>query len=100
MRLGFALMKDRRVPVVTKFVALGVGLGLTFVLEALELPVEGILAALVPFLGVGLDVVIDGAETVILPFVFGAILLTHFAPKSVVNRIRVERGSLILQPSI
>lgn len=81
--LGIALLKDRRVPVGKKLFAVGLGLALTAGLAALELPLETILAALLPFAGVALDVLFDGAEFILLPFVFAAIFLPHLCRKSI-----------------
>lgn len=91
VKLGFALLKDRRVPAVTKLAALGLGLALTLALVAFEVPLEGVFAALVPFLGIALDVVMDGVELLALPFLFGAIFITHMAPKQTVEIVRAER---------
>lgn len=91
VRLGFALLKDRRVPAVTKLAALGLGLAMTLALEALEVPLEGVFAALVPLLGIALDIVVDGVELLALPFLFGAIFITHMAPKGTVAIVRDER---------
>src|SRR5579871_888473 len=68
IRLGFALLRDRRVPMSKKLLALGLGGGIVALLEALELPVEAILGVLVPILGLPLDAVVDGVEAIIGPF--------------------------------
>ena len=50
-----------------------------------------LLAALLPFFGLGVDAFIDGIELTVLPFIFGGIILTHLAPKTTVNLVRAER---------
>lgn len=87
-RLGFRLIRDRRVSVGLKALSLALGLGVTVGLEALEVPLESILAAMMPVLGIGLDVAIAGTEIVALPIVFGAVLLTYLAPKATVEAVR------------
>lgn len=86
---GFSLFKDRRVPVTTKLLAIGLGLVLTVALEILELPLEAVLAALLPFAGLAIDAAVDGVEFVVLPFVFAAIILTRLAPKTLVP-VRIQ----------
>lgn len=98
VRFGVALMRDRRVPVASKMAALALGFVLTFALEALELPLESVLAFLLPVIGFGINLVVDGAELLALPLLFSAALLPHIAPKPVVARIREERGGLVAIP--
>ena len=93
VKLGFALMRDRRVPLRVKAAALVMGLVLTAIVEGLELPIEGLLSVLLPVLGAVGDVVLDGAETVAGPLVLGSLLLPYLAPKDVVARVRAERAT-------
>jgi hypothetical protein len=93
MKLGFALMCDRRVPLRFKAFAVVLGLAITGLVEFLELPVEGILAALVPILGIAGDVVLDGAETVAGPLLLANALLPFLAPREIVERVRSERAT-------
>jgi hypothetical protein len=92
LKLGFALLRDRRVPLRTKLFALLIGYAITGVVEVLEIPVEGVLAALAPILGLAGDVVTDGAEAIIGPVVIGAALLPRLAPRDIVETIRSERA--------
>jgi len=85
-RLGLSLFRDRRVSSGAKFVAGLLGVGVVAALAALEFPLEAVLAFL-PF-GIGLDLLVDGLEVFILPFVFAGILLTHFAPRNLVDSVR------------
>jgi hypothetical protein len=43
MQLGYALLRDRRVPIRTKLIALGIGAAAIGAIELLQLPVEGVL---------------------------------------------------------
>jgi hypothetical protein len=90
MTLGYALLRDRRVPIRTKLIALGIGAAGVGAIELLQLPVEGVLAALLPFIGGAGDLAVDGAEAVIGPILIAAMLLPHLAPADLVRQIRAE----------
>jgi hypothetical protein len=92
MRLGFALMGDRRVRLRHKALAIFLGLLITGIVEILEIPIEGVLSMLLPILGVFGDAVIDGAEIVAGPILLAALLLPSLAPRDVVEKIRSERS--------
>ncbi len=72
---GRALFLDKTVPVHVKVLALTLGACLTFLLLALEVPLEGVAAFALPFLGVPLDFAIDGIEAFVLPVLFGIFIL-------------------------
>ena len=91
VKFGVALLRDRRVPVKSKLLALGIGLGLLALLMAFELPIEAIVTFLAPFL-LPVDFVLDGAELVALPLLFMALSLAYVAPRAIVDQIRAERG--------
>jgi len=93
VRLGFALMRDRRVPLRSKVLALLIGLGITALVEVLEIPMEGILSVLLPILGAAGDVVIGGAEIIAGPLLLAGALLPFLAPRGVVEQIRSERSA-------
>ncbi|AIE83909.1 hypothetical protein [Fimbriimonas ginsengisoli] len=88
VRLGIRLLRDNRIGAGTKLLALALGVGATLVLLALEVPLEAIVTAIMPLL-IGFDIAIDGIEMVALPLIFGAILLTHLAPKPIVEAARL-----------
>jgi hypothetical protein len=90
MTLGYALLRDRRVPVRTKLIALGIGAAGVGAIELLQLPVEGVVAALLPLIGAAGDLVLDGAEAVIGPVLIATLLLPHLAPADIVQQIRAE----------
>ena len=87
LRGGMNLLRDRSIPIGHKLLALALGGALTWLLVALEAPLEGILALFVPFAGAALDLMIDGAEFLILPVIFAALMLPHleqhFSPRRV-----------------
>jgi hypothetical protein len=90
MTLGYALLRDRRVPIRTKLIALGIGAAGVGVFELLQLPVEGVVAALLPLIGAAGDLALDGAEAVIGPVLIATLLLPHLAPADLVQQIRAE----------
>jgi hypothetical protein len=89
--LGFTLLRDRRVPVATKLIALLLGIAAVFALSALELPVEMLIAALLNVPGIGLDFVIEGVEIIAGPILFGSLFLLRLAPRHIVEQLRTER---------
>ncbi len=98
-KLGIALFRDRRVPAWSKLLALAIGGALTAATVALELiSVEALLAALLPAIGLVLDMVTDGLEVVILPFVLGALVLPFLAPRPLVDKIMIERSDALSPP--
>jgi len=76
----------------TKLGAMAIGLLLTIVLQVLELPLEAVLAALLPVAGIAVDFAVDGLEFAILPFVFASIVMTRLAPKPALAMVRAERN--------
>lgn len=92
--LGFALLRDRRVPIVRKLAALGLGGLVIAVLIGLELPVEGLIAALMNLPGIGLDFLVDGLEILAGPLLIGSLFLLRLAPPEVAASLREERGAM------
>jgi hypothetical protein len=93
VKLGFALMRDRRIPLRSKLTAILLGLAVTGLVEFFELPVEGLLSMLLPVLGALGDFVIDGAELVAGPLLLAAALLPFVAPRQLVDQVRAERAT-------
>ncbi len=93
LRFGFALMRDRRIPLRFKLLAFLIAFGITGTAELLEIPGETILSALVPILGAIGDVTLDGAEMIAGPIVIGCLLLPFLAPRHLVERIHAERST-------
>ena len=90
MTLGYALLRDRRVPIRTKLIALGLGAAGVGAIELLQLPLEGVFAALLPFVGAAGDLTLDGAEAVIGPILIATLVLPHLVPADLVRQVRAE----------
>ena len=89
--LGFALLRDRRIGMRHKAMAMAAGAVVTSALVALEVPLEGIVALVLPLLGGMVDLAADGAEETIGTILIGALLLPFIASREVVAEIRAER---------
>ena len=63
--LGYILLCDRRVSIWTKLIALNIGAAVIAAIEVIQLPVEDVIAALLPFVGTAGDIALDGAEAVV-----------------------------------
>ena len=92
LKLGYALLRDHRVPLRFKAAALAIGLATVAVLAVFELPVEGVIAAVLPLIGIAGDVVFDGFETFVVPILVACLLLPSMAPSKVVAQVRRERS--------
>jgi hypothetical protein len=90
MTLGYALLRDRRVPIRSKLIALGIGAATVGAIELLQLPIEGVVAALLPLIGAAGDIALDGAEAVVGPLLIATLILPHLAPVDLVRQIRAE----------
>jgi hypothetical protein len=90
MFLGYALLRDHRVPIRTKLIALGIGAAGVGAIELLQLPIEGLVAALLPFVGAAGDLALDGAEAIVGPVVIATLLLPYLVPADLVRQIRAE----------
>lgn len=82
IRQGFQLFRSREVSAIQKLGALGIGGFLTALLMLFEVPLESIVGVLLPFLGVALDMAIDGAEVILLPMLIGAAVLPHLVRRT------------------
>ena len=90
-RLGYALLRDRRVSIRAKLIALGMGAAVVGVIELLQIPFESVTAMLLPIVGISGDLAVDGAEAVIGPVVVATLVLPYLAPATLVQQIRAER---------
>ena len=90
MTLGYALLRDRRVPIRTKLIALGIGAAGVGAIELLQLPLEGVIAALLPLIGAAGDLALDGAEAIIGSVFIATLLMPYLAPADLVRQIRAE----------
>ena len=76
-RRGWSLLRDQNVPVAEKVLALGMGVVLTAILTAAEIPVEAVIGLFLPVIGFGADDLFAGTEMVIGPVLFASLLLPH-----------------------
>lgn len=90
LALGYTLLRDRRVSIRAKLIALGIGAAVIGLIELFQLPIEGVLAAFLPFIGAAGDLALDGAEAVIGPVLIASVLLPRLAPADLVAQIRAE----------
>ncbi len=97
IKLGFSMLKDRRVPLRHKLLAVGLGAGLIALLIGLEFPLEALLA-LVPGVGLFLDAMTNTMEALLGTAGVAAILLPHLAPKLLTLQMRNERAGIIEEP--
>ena len=93
MKLGFSLLRDRRIPVWPKLFALAIGGAIAALLITLEISPEAALAFLMPLFGLALDFLVDGLEVMVLPFLFAALALPFIAPRDLVDQIMMERAA-------
>jgi hypothetical protein len=90
IRLGYRLLRDHRVPIRAKLMALGIGAACIGALEVLELPLEGVLAAILPLIGITGDIVFDGAEAIVGPVIIATMVLPYLVPPPLIQQIRAE----------
>ena len=90
---GYALLRDRRVSLRPKLMALGVGLAVLAFIEVLQIPLESVLAFVLPGVGAASDVVVDGAEAAVVPVLVATLLMPYLAPRSIVQQMRAERAA-------
>ena len=93
-QLSKKLLLDRRVPLWTKGLSIGIGFAVFGFVTLLELPFEAFLAAALPFLGIAGDVALEGVEGIAIPLVVAWVLLPYISPKEVVEVIRREMSSM------
>jgi hypothetical protein len=93
--LGWALMRDNRVPGRSKIQALGTGALIIAALQVLELPIELLIAALFSVPGIGFDIAWNGIELLAGPVLVASLLLLRLAPRAIVEQVRMERGGPI-----
>lgn len=91
--LGYALLRDQRVSLRPKFMALGAGLVVMGAIQVLQIPLESVLAFVLPGVGAAGDVALDGAEAVVLPVLVATLLMPHLAPRRIVEELRAEHAT-------
>jgi hypothetical protein len=92
IKLGFALLRDRRVSFWPKLLSLALGGGVAALLIALEISPEAALAIILPAIGFAVDFLTDGMEAIVLPLLFAALLLPFIAPRDIVDQVMAERA--------
>ncbi len=93
-KYGFALFKDRGVPVTAKLSALFIGVAITALLLAVEAPLELLLGIFLPFIGEAADLLVDGAEVIIFPMLIACMVLPRIVAKQ-----QVAQPQVIVQPA-
>jgi len=90
IRLGYRLLRDHRVPIRTKLMALGIGAACIGALELLQLPLDAVLAGILPLIGITGDIAFDGAEAVVGPVIIATMLLPYLVAPPLLRQIRAE----------
>ena len=81
-KLGWQLFRDPQVHMYKKGAALLLGAAITLLLIACEVPLGVLLGFLAPVVGIAADVMIDGAEMVILPLLIATAILPYLVKDS------------------
>lgn len=92
VQLGYALLRDRRVPLRPKLIALAIGAAVVAFTELLQIPLESLFAVILPIVGIAGDIALDGVEAVFGPILIATLLLPYLAPDPIVQQIRAERA--------
>ena len=85
--LGFALLKDKRLPLSKKALALVLGTVGMLVIQALEVPLE--LLTLIFGSPFGIE---DGVEAIVWPVILACAILPYLSPQTLVDQLRAERA--------
>jgi hypothetical protein len=85
--LGFALLRDRRIPLAKKALALVLGTIGMFVIQALEIPLE--MLTLIFGSPIGVE---DGIEAIVWPVLLACAILPYLLPQALVDVLRAERA--------
>src|ERR1700683_3433959 len=93
--LGYALLRDRRVSLRPKFMALGAGLAVMGVIQLLQITFESLLAFVFPGVGAAGDVAVDGVGAVIVPVLVASLLMPYLSPQSIVQELRAEHATRV-----
>jgi hypothetical protein len=75
--------------------ALGAGLVVMGAIQMLQIPLESVLAFVLPGVGAAGDVALDGAEAVVVPVLVATLLMPHLAPRSIVEELRAEHATRV-----
>jgi hypothetical protein len=86
VQLGYAVLRDRRVPIRPKLVVLAIGAAVVGFRELLQIPLESLFAVILPIVGIAGDIVLDGVEAVFGPILIATLLLPYLAPEPIWRR--------------
>lgn len=84
---GFALFRDRRVPVGKKLLALGLGTLGMLLIQFLEIPLEFLTVLFASPIGIE-----DSVEALVWPLVLACSFLPHLIPPALAETLRAERS--------
>ena len=79
-------MKVGSTPFGLKFLSLIIGIGATGLLMFFEFPLEGVLAAVLPVLGLVADFAVDGLEVLLVPVLIACCALSLFVKPGLSNQ--------------
>ena len=98
IQLGYALLRDRRVPIRPKLLALAIGAAIVGFTELLQIPLESLFAVILPIVGIAGDVVLDGVEAVFGPLLIATLLLPYLVarPCRSTNPCRTRKACLTI----
>ncbi|MEA2552160.1 MAG: hypothetical protein QOJ65_336 [Fimbriimonadaceae bacterium] len=88
-RSGLDLFRDPRVPVSAKVAAVVLGIAITLLLQVIEAPIELLLVVLLPGFGLGLDLLLNGLEILMLPIVISCLILPRLVRQPAYARARI-----------
>ena len=93
IQLGYLLLRDTRVSVQSKIIAMAIGAAVVGFIELLQIPLESVFALILPIIGIAGDVVFDGAEAVIGTVFIATLLMPYLTPAHIVQQIRAEQAA-------
>jgi hypothetical protein len=93
IQLGYMLLRDPRVSVQSKIIAMAIGAAVVAFIELLQIPLESVFAFILPIIGIAGDIVFDGAEAVIGTVFVATLLMPYLTPAHIVQQIRAEQAA-------
>lgn len=88
-KLGFRLLRDRRVPMRFKLAALALGAAIAGIMQVLEMPLE-VMLLFVPMLGLAADIAFDGVEIFAVVLGIASVTLPFLVPEELVRQARMQ----------
>jgi hypothetical protein len=93
IQLGYMLLRDPRVSVQSKIIAMAIGAAVVAFIELLQIPLESVFAFILPIIGIAGDIVFDGAEAIIGTVFVATLLMPYLTPAHIVQQIRAEQAA-------